>query len=64
MVEAVETGRLSEALVRASCDRIANAKAQHLRRKPAASAEEIREVVGCDAHRRLAERVGRDDKRS
>ena len=62
VAEAVETGRLPEALVRASCDRIADAKAQYLRRKPAASAEEIREVVGCDAHRRLTERVGMDYK--
>ncbi|MDE2485159.1 MAG: beta-N-acetylhexosaminidase [candidate division NC10 bacterium] len=56
VTEAVETGRLSEARVRVSCDRIAKAKAQYLRRKRAASAEEIRAVVGCDAHQRLAER--------
>lgn len=64
VAEAVETGRLSEARVRASCTRIADAKAQHPRRKPAASAEEIRAVVGCEAHRRLAETVGRDSKGS
>lgn len=64
VTEAVETGRLSEALVRASCNRIADAKAQYLHRKMAASAEEIRAVVGCDAHRNLAESVGRDDKGS
>jgi beta-N-acetylhexosaminidase len=64
VIEAVETGRLSEARVRASCARIADAKAQHLRRKPAASAEEIRAIVGCEAHRRLAETVGRDSKGS
>ncbi len=64
VTEAVETGRLSEAQVRASCNRIADAKAQYLRRKLAASAEEIRTVVGCDAHWRLVESVGRDDKGS
>ena len=64
VTEAVETGRLSEAQVRASCNRIADAKAQYLRRKLAASAEEIRAVVGCDAHWRLVESVGRDDKGS
>ena len=64
VTKAVETGRLSEARVRASCKRIADAKAQHLRRKMAVSTEEIRTVVGCVAHRRLAESVGRDDKGS
>lgn len=64
VIEAVETGRLSEALVQASCNRIADAKAQYLRRNPAASAEAIREVVGCEAHRRLAERIGMDSKGS
>lgn len=64
VTEAVETGRLSEARVRASCNRIADAKAQYLHRKPAAPSGEIRAVVGCEAHRRLAESVGRDDKGS
>jgi beta-N-acetylhexosaminidase len=64
VTEAVETGRLSEARVLASCKRIADAKAQHLHRKMAASTGEIRAVVGCDAHRRLAESVGMDDKGS
>lgn len=64
VTEAVETGRLSEARVLTSCKRIADAKAQYLHRKPAASAEKIRAVVGCDAHRSLAESVGMDDKGS
>jgi beta-N-acetylhexosaminidase len=55
VVEAVETGRLSEARVQLSCDRIAKAKAQYLGRGVPASAEAIREVVGCAAHRRVAE---------
>src|SRR5574337_2033480 len=59
VTEAVETGRLSEARVRASYTRIVDAKAQYLRRKPAASTEEIRAIVGCEAHRCLAETVGR-----
>lgn len=62
VIEAVETGRLSEARVRASCNRIADAKAQYLRCKPAASAEAIGKVVGCEAHRRLAERIQSDSK--
>ncbi|MBI2882601.1 MAG: beta-N-acetylhexosaminidase, partial [Candidatus Methylomirabilis oxyfera] len=57
VVEAVETGRLSEARIRVSCNRIARVKAQYLGRTPAASAEEIRAVVGCEAHQRLAERL-------
>ena len=56
VTEAVETGRLSEVRVQASCDRIAKAKAQYLRRKRTASTGDIRAVVGCDAHRQLAER--------
>ncbi|MDD5559810.1 beta-N-acetylhexosaminidase [Candidatus Methylomirabilis sp.] len=64
VAEAIAAGRLSEARVRASYTRIADAKAQYLRRKAAASAEEIRAVVGCEAHRRLAETVGRDSKGS
>ncbi|MGH7429769.1 MAG: beta-N-acetylhexosaminidase [Candidatus Methylomirabilaceae bacterium] len=52
---AVESGRLSEARVRASCDRIAQTKARYLRGAIRASADTIREVVGCDAHRRLAD---------
>lgn len=60
VAEAVETGRLSEARVLASCNRIAVAKAQYLRRKSAASAGEIRDVVGCEAHRQLAARVVED----
>jgi beta-N-acetylhexosaminidase len=55
VAEAVETGRLSEARVQLSCDRIAKAKAQYLGRGMPASAETIREVVGCAAHRRVAE---------
>ncbi|MBZ0169390.1 Beta-hexosaminidase A precursor [Candidatus Methylomirabilis lanthanidiphila] len=57
VAEAVETGRLSEARVRVSGDRIAKAKADYLREKPRASTEEIMAVVGCDAHQRLAERL-------
>lgn len=57
VADAVETGRLSEARVRVSCERIAKVKARYLRRTRAVSAEEITAVVGCDAHRRLAERV-------
>lgn len=57
VAEAVESGRLSEERIRVSCDRVATAKARYVRRKPAAPAEEIRAVVGCDAHRRLAEDV-------
>lgn len=64
VTEAVETGRLSEARVRASSQRIADAKAQYLRHKRAASTEEIRDIVGCDAHRRLAEHIGKDYMRS
>jgi beta-N-acetylhexosaminidase len=55
VVEAVELGHLSEARVRLSCDRIAKAKAQYLGRGVPASAEAIGEVVGCAAHRRVAE---------
>ncbi|MBF8278947.1 MAG: putative beta-N-acetylglucosaminidase [candidate division NC10 bacterium] len=55
VTEAVEMGRLSEARVQLSCDRIAKAKAQYLGRGTPASAEAIREVVGCAAHRRVAE---------
>jgi beta-N-acetylhexosaminidase len=55
VAEAVETGRLSEARVQLSCDRIAKAKAQYLGRGMPTSAETIREVVGCAAHRRVAE---------
>jgi beta-N-acetylhexosaminidase len=58
VAEAVETGRLSEARVQLSCDRIAKAKAQYLGRGVPASAEAIREVVGCAAHRRVAELLG------
>lgn len=57
VVEAVETGRLPEARVRASCDRIAKAKTLYLRRTPSIDFEKIRAVVGCDAHRRLVERL-------
>ncbi|MBI2882546.1 MAG: beta-N-acetylhexosaminidase [Candidatus Methylomirabilis oxyfera] len=57
VVEAVEIGRLSEARIRVSCDRIARVKAQYLHRRSTASAEEIRAIVGCDAHRRLIERL-------
>jgi len=55
VAEAVETGHLSEARVQLSCDRIAKARAQFLGRGLPASAEAIREVVGCAAHRRVAE---------
>jgi len=55
VTEAVEMGRLSEARVQLSCDRVAKAKAQYLGRGVPASAEAIREVVGCAAHRRVAE---------
>ncbi len=51
----VESGRLSEARVRASCDRIGKAKARCLRGAARASADAIRDVVGCDAHRQLAD---------
>src|SRR5574337_1530240 len=56
VAEAVETGRLSEARLQVSCDRVAVAKAQHLRHQATVPAAEIRAVVGCGAHRRLAER--------
>jgi beta-N-acetylhexosaminidase len=52
---AVEGGRLSEARVRASCDRIGKAKARYACGVSRASADEIRDVVGCDAHRELAD---------
>jgi len=55
VTKAVETGRLTEARVQLSCDRIAKAKAQFLGRGVPASAEAIREVVGCAAHRRVTE---------
>ena len=57
VAEAVEIGRLTEARIWASCDRIVKSKAQYLGRTAAASAGTIRAVVGCDAHRRLAERL-------
>jgi beta-N-acetylhexosaminidase len=52
---AVESGRLPEARVRASCDRIDKAKARYLRGAARPSADVIRDVVGCDAHRELAD---------
>ncbi|MGH7409883.1 MAG: beta-N-acetylhexosaminidase [Candidatus Methylomirabilis sp.] len=58
VAEAVDTGRLSEARVMASCDRIAKAKAWHLRGTTGLSPGALREVVGCDAHRRLSEMLG------
>ncbi len=60
--EAVETGRLSEARVLASCRRIADAKAQYIRCRPAVSSEMIRAIVGCEAHQQLAERILTDNK--
>jgi beta-N-acetylhexosaminidase len=54
VTEAVETGRLSEARVRLSCDRVAHAKARYLRQVTPTSAEATHEVVGCAAHRQLA----------
>jgi len=57
VAEAVEMGRLSEARVRASVDRIARAKARYVRQAPPVSHETIRRVIGCDAHRRLAARL-------
>jgi beta-N-acetylhexosaminidase len=54
VVGAVETGRLSEARVSLSCDRIAHAKARYLRQESATSAEAIHDIVGCAAHRQLA----------
>lgn len=56
--EAVRTGRLSEARIRVSLDRIARAKAGFARHVASLSPDAIRRVVGCDAHRRLAERLG------
>ena len=58
VVEAVETGRLSEARVQASCDRIARVKIWYLRRTTETPPQAIREVIGCEAHRRLSERMG------
>ncbi len=55
VAEAVETGRLPEARVQASCDRITEAKARYARQATLLSSDAIRQVVGCDAHRRLAE---------
>ena len=55
VAEAVETGRLSEARVQLSCDRIAAAKAAYLRPGMPASTRPIRDVVGCAAHHRVAE---------
>jgi beta-N-acetylhexosaminidase len=57
VVQAIETGRLPEARVRVACDRIAKAKTQYLRRTPGMSVEKVRAIVGCDAHRRLVERL-------
>lgn len=58
VAEAVARGRLAEERVRASCDRIARAKAWYLNRTtPTLPGEAIRAVVGCEAHRRLAERL-------
>ena len=58
VVGAVETRRLSEARVQVSCDRIARAKARYLRRTTETPPQAIREVIGCEAHRRLSERMG------
>ena len=58
VAEAVETGRLSEARVMVSCDRIALAKDRHLRGTTGPAPEAIREVVGCDTHQRLAGLLG------
>jgi beta-N-acetylhexosaminidase len=55
VAEAVERGRLSEARVEESRDRIARAKAQYVRQASSVSSDALRQVVGCDAHRRLAE---------
>ncbi len=55
VVRAVESGRLSEARVLASRDRVEKAKAVYLLGAGRASTGAIREVVGCDAHRRLAD---------
>lgn len=57
VVEAVETGRLSEARVRESSNRIAAAKRQYLCAQSVASFKEIRDIVGCETHRRVAERA-------
>jgi len=55
VAQAVERGRLSEARVQESRDRIATAKAHYARRTTALADDAIRQVVGCDAHRRLAD---------
>jgi beta-N-acetylhexosaminidase len=55
VVEAVERGRLSEARIRESRDRIAKAKALYASEPASRSNDAIHQVVGCDAHRRLAE---------
>lgn len=56
VTDAVKIGRLSEERVQVTGDRIARVKAQYLRRTRTASLEAIGEIVGCAAHRRLAER--------
>ncbi|MBI3780018.1 MAG: beta-N-acetylhexosaminidase, partial [candidate division NC10 bacterium] len=55
VAEAVQRGRLSEARVEESGDRIARAKAHYVRQESSVSYDTLRQVVGCDAHRRLAE---------
>jgi len=55
VADAVETGRLSEKRLQASCDRIARAKAQYLGHATPLAPEALRLVVGCDTHQRLAE---------
>ena len=55
VTEAVERGRLSEARIEESRDRIARAKAHYARQASFVSYDMLRQVVGCDAHRRLAE---------
>ena len=55
VAEAVERGRLSEARVKESHDRIASAKAHYARLATPVAHDAVRRVVGCDAHRRLAD---------
>jgi beta-N-acetylhexosaminidase len=60
VAEAVETGRLPEARISASRGRITAVKARYLPRAGRSSVRAIDTVIGCEAHRRLAERLGAD----
>jgi len=57
VTRAIAAGRLSEERVAASLTRIARAKRSLPSLQASVSPDTIRKVVGCDAHRRLADRL-------